>query len=104
MPWTDIAPTTSSILSLSSNGTANTTIAPPIAQIIVAPPIEGASGSAVIETNPANAPFNTIVRSIFLYIICVRINAVSAPPAAAVFVLVNILETSAASPIVPSAI
>ena len=89
-----------------SNGwklTANTTITPPMAPIIVALPIEGANGSAVIDTSPARAPFRTMVKSIFLYIICVRISAARAPPAAAVLVLVKILETSAASPIVPKA-
>ena len=103
IPCTDIAPTTSSIFSLSSSGTENTIITPPIAPIIVASPNEGIRGSAVMDTRPANAPFNTIVRSIFLYIICVRISAARAPPAAAVLVLVKILETSAASPIVPKA-
>ena len=96
-----MAPTTSSILSLSSIGTANTTITPPMAPMIVAPPIEGANGSAVIDTSPARAPFRTIVKSIFLYITWVKISAAIAPPAAAVLVLVKILETSAASPIVP---
>jgi hypothetical protein len=36
---------------------------PPIS---VAMPSDGVSGSAVIETRPASAPFSTIVRSGFL--------------------------------------
>jgi hypothetical protein len=64
--WTGMAPTTSSIFSLSSIGTANTTIAPPTAPMISGLPTDGASGSAVIDTRPARAPFSTMVRSTFL--------------------------------------
>src|SRR6056297_692067 len=100
---TGIAPTTSSILNLSSIGTAKTTIRPPTAPIQSAPNRVGASGSAVIETRPARAPFRTIVRSGFLYISCVRISAVTAPAAAAMLVLAKMRDTSETSPTVPIA-
>jgi hypothetical protein len=61
-----MAPTTSSIFSLSSSGTANTTIAPPTAPMMMACHTAGASGSAVIDTRPASAPLSTIVTSTFL--------------------------------------
>jgi len=48
---------------LSRSGTVKTTITPPTAPISVAAPIEGVSGSAVIETSPASAPLSAIVRS-----------------------------------------
>jgi hypothetical protein len=60
---TGMAPTTSSIFILSRNGTANTTITPPMAPMRVAMPSDGVSGSAVIDTRPASAPFSTMVRS-----------------------------------------
>ena len=57
-PWTDIAPTGSSILSLRSNQTIErTTRIPPTAPIRVATNTLGVSGPAVIATSPAKAPF-----------------------------------------------
>ena len=50
---------------LSKNGTAKTTNAPPIKPSIKATLIPK-SGPAVQETSPANVPFKTIVKSIFL--------------------------------------
>ncbi len=64
--WTGMAPTTSSIFSLSSSGTAKTTITPPMAPMTMARPGVGVSGSAVIDTRPASAPLSAMVRSIFL--------------------------------------
>src|SRR6056297_131353 len=101
--WTGIAPTTSSILSLSSIGTVKTTITPPTAPIQSAPKSVGASGSAVIDTRPASAPLSTMVRSGFLYMTCVRISAVTAPAAAAMLVLAKMRLTSETSPTVPIA-
>jgi len=101
--WTGMAPTTSSILSLSRSGTVKTTITPPTAPIQSAPKSEGARGSAVIDTRPASAPFSTIVRSGFLYMIWLRISAVTAPAAAAILVLAKMRLTSLTSPTVPIA-
>ena len=64
--WTGIAPTTSSILNLSSIGIVKTTINPPTAPMNIASIGVGASGSAVIATSPPNAPFKAIVKSVFL--------------------------------------
>src|SRR6056297_964133 len=100
---TGMAPTTSSILNLSSSGTVSTTMIPPTAPIHSAPNRVGASGSAVIDTRPANAPFSTMVRSGFLYSTCVRIRAVTAPAAAAMLVLAKMRLTSDTSPTVPIA-
>ncbi len=57
----------------------------------------------MIETSPASAPFSTMVRSTFLYMICVRISAATAPAAAAMLVLAKIREMSVTSPTVPAA-
>src|SRR6056297_342659 len=100
---TGIAPTTSSIFSLSSSGTVKTTITPPMAPIHSAPNRLGARGSAVIDTRPASAPFSTMVRSGFLYSTCVRISAVTAPAAAAMLVFAKMRDTSDTSPTVPMA-
>ena len=92
-PWTDIAPTGSSIRSLSKKETDNTTIAPPMAPIRVAIPPVADSGSAVIATRPANAPLTAIVRSALPNSRCPRTNAARRPPAAAALVLTNTLAT-----------
>ena len=62
---TGIAPTTSSICNLSNSGTENTTIKPPIPPMRVAVPSDGIRGSAVMDTRPAKAPFNAMVKSAF---------------------------------------
>ena len=98
-----MAPTTSSILNLSSNGTVITTITPPTAPVKSAPNNVGASGSAVIDTRPASAPFRTIVRSAFLYMICVTASATTAPDAAAMLVFAKMRPMSVMSPTVPAA-
>ena len=98
-----MAPTTSSILNLSSIGTARTTMMPPTAPIHRAPKSDGASGSAVIDTRPASAPFRTMVRSTFLNMTCVIIIAAIEPAAAAILVLANMRDTSEISPTVPMA-
>src|SRR6056297_3262229 len=100
---TGIAPTTSSIFSLSRSGTVKTTMTPPTAPITSARKSDGASGSAVIDTRPARAPLSTMVRSGFLYMTCVRISAVTAPAAAAMLVLAKMRLTSETSPTVPIA-
>ena len=75
----------------------NTTIIPPMAPTTVARPPEGESGSAVIATKPANAPFRAMVRSAFPNIICEVIRAASSPPAAAAFVFTKTVATAFAS-------
>jgi len=63
----------------------------------------GVSGSAVIETRPASAPFRTIVTSTFLYSSWVRIITVTTPAHAAMLVLTKIFDTSLTSLTVPIA-
>src|SRR6056300_203302 len=84
-------------------GTAKTTMTPPTTPIKVAAPKDGVRGSAVIDTNPAKAPFKIIVRSGFLYRNCVNRRVASAPPAAAAFVFDKMREISATSPTDPMA-
>ena len=62
---TGIAPTTSSIFLLSKNFVPKYIINDPIAPITIANTGLGVKGSAVIATNPANAPFNIITISVF---------------------------------------
>ena len=98
-----MAPTTSSIFRRSSSGTTKITMAPPTPPISTAAKIEGVSGSAVIDTRPASAPFSTIVRSTLLYIIWLRISATTAPAEAAMLVFTKMRLTSATSSMVPIA-
>src|SRR6056297_3695549 len=98
-PCTEIAPTGSSILSVSSPMIEKTTSTPPIAPTIVASTGLGASGSAVIATRPASAPFSAMVRSDFPNISRAVISAATTPPAAAILVLTNTSATALASPI-----
>ena len=93
-----MAPTTSSIFKRSRSGTAKTTMTPPTAPIRVAETSEGVSGSAVMDTKPAKAPFKIMVKSGFLYRSCVKIRAATAPAAAAVLVLEKIRLISATLP------
>ena len=95
---TGMAPTTSSIFKRSNRGTAKTTMTPPTAPIRVAETREGVSGSAVMDTKPAKAPFKIMVRSGFLYRSCVKISAATAPAAADVLVLEKIRLISATLP------
>ena len=83
---TEIAPTTSSIFNLSSNGIANVQITPPIAPIMIACNGVATSGPAVIETNPARAPFKTNVKSVLLYKIIDKTSAATKPAQAAILV------------------
>ena len=93
-PCTEMAPTGSSTLSLSSDTIDNTTSRPPTAPIRVAPIGVGASGSAVIETRPASAPFSAMVRSALPNHDRARISASTNPPAAAILVLTNTSATA----------
>lgn len=55
------------------------------------------SGSAVIETKPARAPFNAIVKSALPNMMRARISAAIKPPAAAILVFTNTWATALAS-------
>ena len=96
-PCTDIAPTGSSILSLSSITIEPTTNSPPTAPISVAVIGSGANGSAVMATSPASAPFSAIVRSALPNQSRDSSNANTNPPAAAIFVLTKTSATELAS-------
>ena len=102
VPCTEIAPTGSSILSLSRPMMLNTTSAPPIAPMIVASSGLGSAGSAVIATRPASAPLSAIVRSALPNRMRATNSAAINPPAAAAFVLRKTLATSFATPMPPS--
>ena len=93
-----MAPTGSSILSLRSSMTIETTtIAPPIAPMIVAARGAGVKGSAVIATSPAKAPLSAMVRSALPNHSRAVIRAATKPPAAAMLVLTMTSETALAS-------
>ncbi len=98
-PWTEIAPTGSSILIRSKATIENTTNTPPIAPIKTDKPGAGLKGSAVIDTSPASAPFNAMVRSAFPKDSFATNSAATRPPAAAIFVFTNTRATAFASSI-----
>ena len=100
--WTESAPTGSSILNLSNIGTASTTINPPTIPTPNAYNIP-ASGAAVTDTRPAKAPFNTIVKSTFLYKNWVNNAAITAPAAAAILVLATTIAIPVISSLDPNA-
>ena len=97
-PCTEIAPTGSSILSLSSVTIDATTSNPPTPPISVAASGDGVSGSAVIATSPARAPFSAIVRSALPNQRRASSSASTSPPAAAMLVFTNTSATELASP------
>ena len=78
-----MAPTGSSILSLSKNVTENTTNIPLINPIIIAPNGDTLAQPVVIPTNPAKAPFKVIPTSANLYLIYVIKKDVNEAEAAA---------------------
>src|SRR5690625_2651811 len=96
-PCTEIAPTGSSIFTLSIKTIENTTRAPPTAPIMVATNGVGVSGPAVIATRPATAPFRIIVKSAFPNNNLETASAASTPPAAAAFVFIKTTATRFAS-------
>ena len=75
----------------------STTIRPPTAPISIDSTLVPDSGSAVMDTNPANAPFSAMVRSALPNIARARTNAAIKPPAAAILVLTNTCATALAS-------
>ena len=101
-PCTEMAPTGSSILILSNATIEATTIAPPIAPMTTERPGAGLRGSAVIETRPASAPFNAMVRSDLPNANRAAIKAATKPPAAAMLVLTKTRATAFASSIFDS--
>src|SRR5210317_107306 len=98
VPCTEMAPTGSSILKLSSITIEPTTSRPPTAPMSVADSGAGDNGSAVIATSPASAPLSAIVRSAFPNQSQESNRANTNPPAAAIFVLTNTSATEFASP------
>src|SRR5690606_7599131 len=62
-PWTLMAPTGSSIESFSNSSTANTTIPPAIAPIMIALPGLTVAQDAVIPTRPAKTPLSAMLIS-----------------------------------------
>src|SRR5210317_100421 len=97
-PWTEMAPTGSSIRSLSRVTIDTTSSRPPTAPISVAVRGSGVSGSAVMATSPASAPLSAMVRSALPNQRRDSNNANTSPPAAAMFVLTNTSATAFASP------
>ena len=96
-PCTDMAPTGSSILSLSRKVMENTTRMPPTAPTNRDNSMLPDSGDAVIETSPARAPFNAMVRSALPNSARARTSAATKPPQAAMLVLTNTCATALAS-------
>ncbi len=81
-PWTEMAPTGSSIFTLSKNRMENTTSTPPMAPMMMELITETTSAEAVMLTNPARIPLSAMERSGFLSTAQeMRIEAT--PPAAA---------------------
>ncbi len=101
-PCTEIAPTGSSILTLSIKTIENTTITPPTAPIMVAINGVGVSGPAVIATRPAKAPFKIMVKSALPNSNLATTKAAITPPAAAAFVFRNTIATALALAISPN--
>ena len=102
VPCTEIAPTGSSILTLSRKTIENTTNTPPAAPKSVASSAVGVEGSAVIATRPASAPFSNMVKSARPNMIRAVMRAAIAPPAAAALVLRKTMATALALEISPS--
>ncbi len=96
-PWTEIAPTGSSTLTLSSAKTPNTTRTPEIAPIMIALPGDTTFAPAVIPTSPAKIPFNAIGASNLCIKKFVAAIAARAPAAAAKAVFTNTNETAPGS-------
>src|SRR5947209_2270251 len=65
-PWTEMAPTASSILILSKKNTASTTRIPAMMPMIAAPPALTNAQGAVIATRPASMPLHIMDGSGFL--------------------------------------
>ena len=72
-------------------------ITPPIAPITIESIGLGINGSAVIDTKPANAPFNIIIISVFPPKILVMTAPAIQPPQAANCVFIKILDIAVAS-------
>ncbi len=79
-----------------------TTIMPAVMPNNVACSADGVEGSAVMATSPANAPFNSMVKSALPKMIRAIISAPIAPPAAAALVFKNTMATALALVISPS--
>src|SRR5690625_5888193 len=91
--WTDMAPTGSSIFSLSNIRIEKTTSTPAIVPIVAAPITETTSAPAVIPTSPARIPFNAIgAPRLFMTTWVVLIEA-SAPEHAEIAVVTKTYET-----------
>src|SRR5690554_486415 len=101
-PWAEMAPTGSSMRSLSRVTMLSTTRMPPRAPQIVAVSALGVDGSAVITTRPAIAPLSSMVRSALPNIRRAVIRAAIAPPAAAALVFRNTMATELALATSPS--
>ena len=97
VPWTLMAPTGSSMRSLSKATMEPTTMRPPTAPMTIDQNAEPESGSAVIATRPANAPFSAIVKSALPNQARARISAATRPPQAAMLVFTNTCATAFAS-------
>ena len=95
-PCTEMAPTGSSIFSLSNVIMANTTNTPPRPPNNVACKAVGVDGSAVMATSPANAPLSAIVRSALPNITLAKTMAAIRPPAAAALVFMKTTATALA--------
>ena len=101
-PCTEIAPTGSSIFSLSRPIIEATTSTPPTAPNKVACSALGVDGSAVMATKPAKAPFNAMVKSALRNNTTDNASAATAPAAAAALVFKNTIATALALLISPS--
>ena len=96
--WTEMAPTGSSIFTLSRNSTEPTTIAPAIRPISVADRAAIWSAPAVIPTRPARMPFSAMDRSGFRSSSHEVTMAPTAPADAAMHVVTSVSDTRFGSP------
>src|SRR5262245_60871927 len=103
IPWTEIAPTGSSIPARSQNQTLITTTTPAIAPITTAAQLSTNAHGAVIATRPANMPLQSIDGSGFIPWACKKTIVAKAPatPASIVLTTTTLIRRSVPDSVEP---